>query len=98
VAKVYENARFSDATVTLEADSFLRRSTQAILALVLFDPSVAGSYKIVVKDLNSHIAWVNHGYHGDEDPFGCFREICHDVGYFGLDEFLRRHSEGYFSR
>ena len=98
MANVYRSARFADAFVTLEADSVLRRWWQAILAVFLADSSIGGSSKIVVRDTKSHVRWVNHGYHENQDPVGRFGEICDEVEYFGLDQFLRRHSAGYFSR
>jgi hypothetical protein len=51
----------------------------------------------VVRALDSNeVQWSNDGYTSDADPEGCFEEIRDEVEHFGLEEFLRRHTPGYF--
>lgn len=86
-----------DAVVRIEADSLLRRLRQFAVALFTWDSTLLGSYRIVVSDLGGFVLWTNPGYSGETDPFGCFREVCEEIEYFGLETFRKRHGPGYFS-
>jgi len=97
MAKVYETKNLPDAVVTIEADTLFRRAAQFFAALIAWDSDVLGSYAIVVRDRQGQVRWSEGGYRGGTDPFGCFRELCNEVDYFGLDTFLKRHGAGYFS-
>jgi hypothetical protein len=99
---IYHSARLSDAVITLESGSESRSLLSFIGRLVIgvLDLSWESSpprFKIVVRTLDSdEVEWSNDGYTPDVDPEGCFEEIRDEVEYFGLDEFLRRHTPGYF--
>jgi hypothetical protein len=102
---IYDQVDFPDAVVTLEEDS--RKNLWYTILNIIDGLLSMGSgrtdfsivQKIVVTDRNTgEVRWSNGGYRQDVDPEGCFQEICDEVEHFGLEQFVRRHTPGYFSR